>query len=87
MNLQFYYDQIKNKLENDDYFTYEYRKIDPSFESLIYLQYLYMKSRYGTTIEQEFYDICVPFDFEMDTKKLGEYKAEEFVRMLNKIKR
>lgn len=88
MNIQKYYQIIKQKLESNDYKTPNPRDINPHLEAINYLQYEFMKDRNDTRIDKVFSDVCIPNDInqgELDID-FSKYSVEEFLREIMKLK-
>jgi hypothetical protein len=88
MNIQEYYQIIKQKLESDDYTTSDTRDINPHLEAINYLQWEFMSDRKDSRINKVFSDICIPNNInqgELDID-FSKYSVEEFLREVMKLK-
>lgn len=88
MNIQEYYQIIKQKLEYNDYTTTNPRNINPHLESINYLQWEFMSDRKDSRIDRVFQDICIPNNInqgELDID-FSKYSVEEFLREIMKLK-
>ena len=88
MNIQQYYQIIKEKLESNDYTTSNTRDINHHLEAINYLQWEFMSDRQDTRIDKVFQDICIPNgvnqkEIDIDFSK---YSVEEFLKEIMKIK-
>ena len=88
MNIQKYYQIIKQKLENNDYTTSNPRDINPHLEAINYLQWEFMSDRKDPRIDKVFSDICIPNgvnqkELDIDFSK---YSVEEFLKEIMKLK-
>lgn len=88
MNIQQYYQIIKQKLESGDYTTSNPRDINPHLEAINYLQWEFMSDRNDPRIDKVFDDICIPNNVNnQDTDiDLSEYSVEDFLKEIMKIK-
>jgi hypothetical protein len=88
VNIQQYYQIIKQKLESNDYTTTSKRDINPHLESINYLQWEFMSDRKDKRIDRVFSDICIPNNInggELDVD-FSKYSVEEFLREIMKLK-
>ncbi len=88
MNIQEYYQIIKQKLESNDYTTSNPRDINPHLESINYLQWEFMSDRKDPRIDKVFSDICIPNgvnqkELDIDFSK---YSVEDFLKEIMKLK-
>lgn len=88
MNIQQYYQIIKQKLESNDYTTSNTRDINPHLEAINYLQWEFMSDRNDPRIHKVFSDICIPNgvnqkELDIDFSK---YSVEEFLKEIMKLK-
>lgn len=88
MDIQQYYQIIKQKLESNDYTTINPRDINPHLESINYLQWEFMSDRKDPRIDKVFSDICIPNninqgDLDVDFSK---YSVEEFLKEIMTLK-
>ena len=88
MNIQQYYQIIKDKLKNKDYTTSNPRDINPHLEAINYLQWEFMSDRNDSRIDRVFQDICIPNgvnqkELDIDFSK---YSVEEFLKEIMKLK-
>lgn len=88
MNIQKYYQIIKQKLESNDYSTSNPRDINPHLEAINYLQWEFMLDRKDPRIDKVFSDICIPNgvnggDLDVD---FSNYSVEEFLKEIMKLK-
>jgi hypothetical protein len=88
MNVQQYYQIIKDKLESGDYTTSHPRDINPHLEAINYLQWEFMSDRKDPRIDKVFSDICIPNgvnqnDIDVDFSK---YSIEDFLKEIMKLK-
>jgi len=88
VNIQQYYQIIKDKLNNKDYTTSNPRDINPHLEAINYLQWEFMSDRKDNRIDKVFSDICIPNNInqgELDID-FSKYSVEEFLREIMKLK-
>ena len=88
MDIQQYYQIIKQKLESDDYTTTSKRDINPHLEAINYLQWEFMSDRKDNRIDRVFSDICIPNNInegELDVD-FSKYSVEEFIREIMTLK-
>ena len=88
MDIQQYYQIIKQKLESDDYTTTSKRDINPHLEAINYLQWEFMSDRKDERIDRVFSDICIPNNInqgELDVD-FSKYSVEEFLREIMTLK-
>lgn len=88
MNIQEYYQIIKEKLESNDYNTSNPRDINPHLEAINYLQWEFMSDRNDLRIDKVFQDICIPNNInhgELDVD-FSKYSVEEFLKEIMKLK-
>ena len=88
MNIQQYYQIIKQKLESNDYTTTNTRDINPHLEAINYLQWEFMLDRKDPRIDKVFSDICIPNGVnqkELDIN-FSNYSVEEFIKEIMKLK-
>lgn len=88
MNIQQYYQIIKQKLESNDYTTTSTRDINPHLEAINYLQWEFMSDRKDNRIDRVFSDICIPNGInqgEIDVD-FSNYSTEEFLKEIMKLK-
>lgn len=88
MNIQQYYQIIKEKLQYGDYTTSTPRDINPHLEAINYLQWEFMSDRKDPRIDKVFSDICIPNninqgDLDVD---FSNYSVEEFLKEIMKLK-
>lgn len=88
MNIQKYYEIIKQKLESGDYITSALGEINPHLEAINYLQWEFMSDREDSRIDNVFSGICIPNninegDLDIDFTK---YSVEEFLKEIMKLK-
>ena len=88
MNIQQYYQIIKQKLESNDYTTSNTRDINPHLEAINYLQWEFMSDRKDPRIDKAFSDICIPNgvnqkELDIDFSK---YSVEEFLKEIMTLK-
>lgn len=88
MNIQQYYQIIKQKLESNDYTTSNQRDINSHLEAINYLQWEFMSDRKDPRINKVFSDICIPNgvnqgELDIDFSK---YSVEEFLKEIMKLK-
>ena len=99
MDIQQYYQIIKQKLESNDYSLSESpnkvgyktpnpRDINPHLEAINYLQWEFMSDRKDPRIDKVFSDICIPNninqgDLDVD---FSNYSVEEFLKEIMKLK-
>lgn len=88
MNIQQYYQIIKEKLENNDYKTSNPRDINTHLEAINYIQWEFMSDRKDTRIDKVFLDICIPNgvnqgNIDIDFSK---YSVEEFLKEIMTLK-
>jgi hypothetical protein len=88
MNVQNYYQIIKDRLESGDYTTSHPRDINPHLEAINYLQWEFMSDRKDPRIDKVFSDICIPNgvnvnDIDVDFSK---YSIEDFLKEIMKLK-
>ena len=88
MDIQEYYQIIKQKLESNDYTTSNPRDINPHLEAINYLQWEFMSDRKDTRINKVFEDVCIPNgvnqgELDIDFSK---YSVEEFLKEIMKLK-
>lgn len=88
MNIQQYYQIIKQKLESNDYTTTNTRVINPHLEAINYLQWEFMSDRKDTRIDKVFQDICIPNNINQGELDIDFSKSsvEEFLREIMKLK-
>ena len=88
MNIQQYYQIIKQKLESGDYTTTSTRDINTHLEAINYLQWEFMSDRKDERIDRVFSDICIPNNInqgELDVD-FSKYSVEEFLREIMTLK-
>mgnify|MGYP001010194114 FL=1 len=88
MNIQQYYQIIKQKLESGDYTTSTPRDINTHLEAINYLQWEFMSDRKDPRIDKVFSDICIPNNInqgELDVD-FSNYSVEEFLKEIMKLK-
>jgi len=88
VNIQQYYQIIKQKLESNDYTTTNTRDINPHLEAINYLQWEFMLDRKDPRIDKVFSDICIPNGVnqkELDIN-FSNYSVEEFIKEIMKLK-
>jgi hypothetical protein len=88
LDIQQYYQIIKQKLESEDYITTSKRDINPHLEAINYLQWEFMSDRKDNRIDRVFSDICIPNNInegELDVD-FSKYSVEEFLREIMKLK-
>ena len=88
MDIQEYYQIIKQKLESNDYTTVSPRDINPHLEAIKYLQWEFMSDRKDTRIDKVFSDICIPNGInegELDID-FSKYSVEEFLKEIMTLK-
>jgi hypothetical protein len=88
LDIQQYYQIIKQKLESDDYTTTSKRDINPHLEAINYLQWEFMSDRKDERIDRVFSDICIPNNInqgELDVD-FSKYSVEEFLREIMTLK-
>jgi hypothetical protein len=88
LDIQQYYQIIKQKLESDDYTTTSKRDINPHLEAINYLQWEFMSDRKDNRIDRVFSDICIPNNInegELDVD-FSKYSVEEFIREIMTLK-
>ncbi len=88
MNIQEYYQIIKQKLESNNYTTTSTRDINTHLEAINYLQWEFMSDRKDNRIERVFSDICIPNNInqgEIDVD-FSKYSVEEFLKEIMKLK-
>jgi hypothetical protein len=88
VDIQQYYQIIKQKLESGDYKTTNPRDINPHLEAINYLQWEFMSDRKDPRIDKVFSDICIPNNInqgELDVD-FSKYSVEEFLREIMKLK-
>jgi hypothetical protein len=88
VNIQKYYQIIKQKLESGDYTTSNPRDINPHLEAINYLQWEFMSDRGDSRIDKVFSDICIPNGInngELDID-FSNYSVEEFLKEIMKLK-
>ena len=88
MNIQKYYQIIKQKLESNDYTTSTTREINTHLEAINYLQWEFMSDRKDPRINKVFSDICIPNDInqgELDID-FSKYSVEEFLKEIMTLK-
>jgi hypothetical protein len=88
LNIQEYYQIIKDKLKKKDYTTSNARDINSHLEAINYLQWEFMSDRNDARIDKVFSDICIPNDInqgELDID-FSKYSVEEFLREIMKLK-
>jgi hypothetical protein len=86
MNIQEYYQIIKQKLESNDYTSK--RDINTHLEAIKYLQWEFMSDRKDNRIDRVFSDICIPNNInegELDID-FSKYSVEEFLKEIMKLK-
>ena len=88
MNIQQYYQIIKEKLQSGDYTTTSPRDINPHLEAINYLQWEFMSDRKDPRIDKVFSDICIPNgvnqkELDIDFSK---YSVVEFLKEIMKLK-
>jgi len=88
VNIQQYYQIIKQKLESGDYTTSTPRDINTHLEAINYLQWEFMSDRKDPRIDKVFSDICIPNNInqgELDVD-FSNYSVEEFLKEIMKLK-
>jgi hypothetical protein len=88
LNIQQYYEIIKDKLKKKDYTTSNTRDINTHLEAINYLQWEFMSDRNDARIDKVFSDICIPNDInqgELDID-FSKYSVEDFLREIMKLK-
>ena len=88
MNIQKYYQIIKQKLESNDYTTTSPREINSHLEAINYLQCEFMSDRKDKRRDKVFSDICIPNDInqgELDID-FSKYSVEEFLKEIMTLK-
>jgi hypothetical protein len=88
VNIQKYYQIIKEKLQSGDYTTPNSRDINPHLEAINYLQWEFMSDRKDPRIDKVFSDICITNginkgDLDVDFSK---YSVEEFLKEIMTLK-
>jgi hypothetical protein len=88
MNIQQYYQIIKQKLEDKDYTTSNPRDINPHLEAINYLQWEFMSDRKDPRIDKVFSDICIPNGINQGKLDIdfSKYSVEEFLKEIMSIK-
>lgn len=88
MNIQEYYQIIKQKLESNDYTTSNPRDINPHLEAINYLQWEFMSDRKDPRIDKVFSDICVPNGVNQNGVDIdfSKYSVEGFLKEIMKLK-
>ena len=88
MDIQQYYQIIKQKLESNDYITSNTRDINTHLETINYLQWEFMSDRKDTRIDKVFSDICIPTDINQGDLDIdfSVYSVEEFLKEIMKLK-
>lgn len=88
MNIQEYYQIIKQKLESNDYTTSNPRDINPHLESINYLQWEFMSDRKDPRIDKVFSDICIPNGVNQNGVDIdfSKYSVEGFLKEIMKLK-
>ena len=87
ININQYYEIIKNKLDNDDYSPLK-SNMNSHLEAINYLQWEFMKDRNDPRIDHVFSDVCIPNgvnNSELDVD-FSEYSVERFLEEIMKIK-
>lgn len=88
MNVEQYYQIIKQKLESNDYTTTNPRDINPHLEAINYLLWEFMLDRKDPRIDKVFSDVCIPNNVnkgEIDID-FSKYSVEEFLKEIMKLK-
>lgn len=93
MNIQEYYNIIKEKIDNGDYEIYFYtqestKDINSHLESINYLQWEFMSDRNDPRIDKVFSYICIPSGInneEIDVD-FSKYSVEDFLKEIMKLK-
>lgn len=88
MNIQQYYQIIKEKLQSGDYTISSPIDINPHLEAINYLQWEFMSDRKDPRIDKVFSDICIPNNInqgELDID-FSKYSTEEFLKEIMTIK-
>ena len=88
MDIQQYYQIIKQKLESNDYITPNTRDINPHLEAINYLQWEFMSDRKDPRIDRVFENICIPNNInqgELDID-FSKYSVGEFLKEIMKLK-
>jgi hypothetical protein len=88
VNIQHYYQIIKQKLESNDYTTSNPRDINHHLEAINYLQWEFMKDRNDPRIDRVFEDICIPNNINQGDLDIdfSNYSVEEFLKEIMKLK-
>ena len=88
MDIQQYYQIIKQKLESNDYKTSKPRDINSHLEAINYLQWEFMSDRKDPRIDRVFSDICIPNNVNQGELDIDftKYSVDEFIREIMKIK-
>ena len=88
MNIQQYYQIIKEKLQSGDYTTSTPRDINSHLEAINYLQWEFMSDRKDSRIKKVFSDICIPNGVNQDELDIdfSKYSVEEFLKEIMKLK-
>lgn len=88
MNIQKYYQVIKEKLESNDYTTSNQRDINSHLEAINYLQWEFMSDRKDPRIDKVFSDICIPNGVNQDELDIdfSKYSVEEFLKEIMTLK-
>lgn len=88
MNIQQYYEIIKQKLEYNDYITSVPRDINPHLEAINYLQWEFMSDRKDPRIDKVFSDICIPNGVNQNELDIdfSNYSVEKFLKEVMKLK-
>ena len=88
MNIQEYYEIIKNKINCGDYERVEQIDINPHLESIKYLQWEFMKDRNDPRIDKVFDYVCIPYGVNTDEMNIdfSKYSVEDFLKEIMKLK-
>ena len=88
MDIQQYYQIIKQKLESNDYITPNTREINSHLEAINYLQWEFMSDRKDLRIDRVFENICIPNDINQGDLDIdfSKYSVEEFLKEIMKLK-
>ena len=88
MDIQQYYQIIKQKLESNDYITSNTIDINTHLEAINYLQWEFMSDRNDTRLDKVFSDICIPNDINQGDLDIdfSTYSVEEFLKEIMKLK-
>ena len=87
MDIQQYYQIIKQKLESNDYITSNTRDINTHLEAINYLQWEFMSDRNDTRLDKVFSDICIPNEINQGDLDIdfSTYSVEEFLKEIMKL--